>query len=31
MEERDRRSGSGRRAVDGLWTGGAVDGRELQK
>ena len=27
-EERDRMSGSGQRAVDGLWTGGgrAVDG-----
>ena len=23
MEERDRRSGSGGRAVDGLWTGGS--------
>ena len=33
MEERDRMSGSGGRAVDGLWTGGgrAVDGREMQK
>ena len=32
-EEREKMSGSGGRAVDGLWTGGgrAEDGRELQK
>ena len=31
MEERDRRSGSGGRAVDELWTGGSCRNRARSK